>query len=125
MIFRDRIVLPSFGGEPTAIYPEQIKAVALLKPGVSPVPMCRIVKKDNTAYTVTVSGICTDRPTGMVDSTGKEIFERDIDSNGNVVVQAKSGEWMLVNKSGAAFPMMYINTNSITVTGMVPFEEES
>jgi hypothetical protein len=69
----------------------------------------------------------TDRPTGMVDSTGKEIFERDIVLYGEdrgVIKCSDTGAWWLKDDFGA-FALLYDAHMHLTITGMVPFGEET
>jgi hypothetical protein len=125
MIFRDRIVLKNG----TVIMPENIDRVEVVGRGRSTIVSYDVERK-NTYSVIAEEGMFrTDRPTGMVDSTGKEIFERD-----RVVMDGKTG---VVKFSDAAFDVAWdeqtvwgnedglwtVNAR-LTITGMVPFGED-
>jgi hypothetical protein len=125
MIFRDRIVLKNG----TVIMPENIDRVEVVGRGRSTIVSYDVERK-NTYSVIAEEGMFrTDRPTGMVDSTGKEIFERDeavINGAIGVICQEPNGAWLFdVDKNNAAVFMLSTICDRLTITGMVPFGEET
>jgi hypothetical protein len=112
--FRDRIVLRDL-----VIPPEWVRIYA---PRYGYVEYA--MGENAPVHTIHFSECRIDPATGMVDRTGKEIFELDIDSRGEIVIQYE-GEWVLSsNKLNTCThcPLARIH-KAITITGMVTWEK--
>ena len=123
-IFRDRIVL----SDGTVIMPDEITRLEVCF--INGVDSVEIQTKTRGLYN---SQFRTDRPTGMVDSTGKEIFENDRMTRGTSVGTVSFTDdcgWRLVIIKGelsddeyCSLPL-HVYGPLYTITGMVPFGEE-
>lgn len=121
-LFTDRLVLK----DGTVVLPEEIESVQYFydrEKGRDSEKAFLIITFDGRPYGGPLSHIRRDRYTGEHDRDGKEIFENDMDNDGNVVRCHHTGEWMLCSSSGAAFPLWCLC--GLAITGMVPFGEES
>ena len=107
------------------IRPEEIRCAETdINTGDSPT---RIILYSGDIYKVWPDEIRLDLPTGMKDSTGKDMHQNDtakyLDMNG-IVKQEEGGEWLLVYvEDGYEYSRAIKHCNGITVTGMVPWEE--
>jgi hypothetical protein len=125
MIFRDRIVLKNG----TVIMPENIDRVEVVGRGRSTIVSYDVERK-NTYSVIAEEGMFrTDRPTGMVDSTGESwYYENDkvIDTIeiGIGTIKMVLGEWRIVldnpSTKYGSLPLSAFNER-FTITGMVPF----
>ena len=123
-IFRDRIVLK----DGTVIMPEQIRSLSQLG-GEHQVVVYYVPTGETEPYarSFPINDIRTDRPTGMVDSTGKVIFERDIvcstDGDRGTVAMWR-GRWIVrFHTPNLENIPLYEIDKSLTITGMVPWED--
>lgn len=115
-IFPFRLVL--FDG--TVIMPDEIFGIELF--GTDAI---QIELHDGRCYIPLRCEVRPDLATGMKDSTGKEIYERDM-YGAYVVLRRSSGLWILSapNHNNDDWHGLSRVCATITITGHVPFGEE-